>query len=165
MLAFVLLVLIVPLRPPRWHYRDILLFLTMTSLPAWIHAIPVEMMMPMPQAQSVNAWFLAIVATWRVILLVLFLKRAAGLSGLAILVATMLPLALIVTCLAMLNLEHVVFNIMAGNGPVARSGNDGAYSIVMLLTMFSFVAAPFLLAGYLILVVRAIKPSATKRVP
>ena len=36
----------------------------------------------------------------------------------------MLPLTLIMTCLAMLNLEHVVFNIMAGNGPVAHSGNN-----------------------------------------
>ena len=165
MLALVLWLLIAPLRPPRWRYRDVLLFLTMTSLPAWLYAIPVEKMMPMPQAQSVNAWFLAIVATWRVILLVLFLKRAAGLSGPAILVATMLPLTLIMTCLAMLNLEHVVFNIMAGNGPVAHSGNDGAYAIVVMLTLLSWVAAPVLLAGYLVLVIRAIKPSATTKAP
>lgn len=155
-LATLLWVVIAPLKPVRWRYRDVLLFVTMTSLPAWLYAIPVEMFMPMPRAQLTNAIFLAVVATWRVILLVLFLKRAAGLTGVSILVATFLPLSLIVTALGMLNLEHVVFNIMAGNGGYSSpSGNDGAYTIVFLLTLLSMLTLPGWLTGYFILVIRA----------
>lgn len=159
-LAALLWLVIAPLRPARWRYRDVLLFLTFTSLPAWLYAIPVEQMMPMPQAQAANGWFLAIVASWRVVLLVLFLRRAAGLSGWNIVVATMLPLVMIVTALSMLNLEHVVFNIMAGNGPSAVSANDTAYAIVVTLTLLSWVTAPFLFGGYLVLVIRALKSPA-----
>lgn len=154
-LAALLWLVVAPMRPARWRYRDVLLFLTMTSLPALLYATPVEMMMPLPMAQAVNSWFLAVVAGWRVILLVLFLKRAAGLRGFAIAVAALLPLAIIVTALGMLNLEHVVFNIMAGNGgPPPQSGNDTAYSIVFLLTLLSMFALPVLIAAYLVLISR-----------
>ena len=154
-LAALLWIVVAPLRPARWHYREVLLFLTMTSLPACLYAIPVEMMMPLPAAQSVNGWFLLIVASWRVILLVLFLKRAAGLSGFAIVVAALLPLTIIITALGILNLEHVVFNIMAGNGgPPPRSGNDKAYSIIFLLTLVSMIALPGLLAAYIVLAIQ-----------
>ncbi len=162
-LAALLWALIAPLNPPRWRFRDVLLFLTMTSLPAWLYAIPVEMMMPLPRAQAVNSLFLAIVAGWRVALLVLFLKRAAGLSGASIVVAAFLPLSLIITALSMLNLEHVVFNIMAGNGTVERSGNDGAYFIVFLLSMFSMLTLPGWIIGYLMLVNRAHKARLVQR--
>jgi len=155
-LATLLWALIAPLKPVRWRYREVLLFVTMTSLPAWLYAIPVEMFMPMPRAQLTNSIFLAIVATWRVILLVLFLKRGAGLTGWAIVVAACLPLSLIVFSLGVLNLDHVVFNIMAGNGGQAvQSGNDGAYVIVFMLTLVSMITMPFWVAGYLILVIRA----------
>jgi len=155
-LAALLWAVIAPLKPSRWRFRDVLLFVTMTSLPALLYAIPVERFMPLPQAQMVNDIFLAIVATWRVILLVMFLKRAAGLTGTSILVAACLPLSLIVSALGMLNLEHVVFNIMAGNGGQSSpSGNDGAFLIVFLMTIISMTTLPGWLAAYLVLVVRA----------
>lgn len=154
-LAALLWAIVAPLRPPRWSYREILLFLTLTSLPAWIYATPVEMFLPLPTAKVINAWFLAIVATWRVVLLVLYLKRGAGLKGLNIAVATLLPLSLIVVVLGVLNLEHVVFNIMAGNGPTPQSPNDLAYVVIFLLTILSFYASPFLLIAYAVLVVKA----------
>jgi hypothetical protein len=154
-LAALLWLVIAPLKPRRWHFSDVLLFLTFTSLPAFLYAIPVEMMMPLSRAQAVNAWFLAIVASWRVILLVLFLKRAAGLSGFAIVVATLLPLTLIIAALGILNLEHVVFNLMAGNGPAPKSVNDTAYSIIFTLTLFSMFALPVLLAAYVAVITRA----------
>ena len=155
-LATLLWLLIAPLKPSRWRFREVLLFVTMTSLPALLYAIPVEIFMSLPRAQLANAIFLAIVAMWRVILLVLFLKRAAGLTGTSILVATFLPLSLIVTALGMLNREHVVFNIMAGNGgQTVQSGNDGAFVIVFLLTLLSMSTLPGWVAGYLFLVVRA----------
>jgi uncharacterized protein involved in response to NO len=162
-LATLLWLVIAPLKPSRWHFREVLLFVAMTSLPAFLYAIPVEMFMPLPRAQMVNAVFLAIVAIWRVALLVMFLKRGAGLSGTSIVVATFLPLTLIVTALGMLNLEHVVFNIMAGNGPTDQSGNDGAYVIIFLLTLLSMSTLPGWLAGYLILVVRTYRRKKKER--
>ncbi len=152
-LAAVLWLIIWPLRPARWRYRDVLLFLTLTSLPAWLYAIPVELWMPLAQAKAVNGWFLAIVASWRVALLVLFLKRGARLSGFSIVVATLLPLAIIVGALAALNLEHVVFNIMAGNEPSQQSANDTAYGIVILLTFFAYVTLVPLLLGYVVQII------------
>ena len=111
--------------------------------------------MPLREAQSANAWFLGIVATWRVLLLWFFLKRVAQLRGVAIFVACLLPLTLIVVSLMALNLEHVVFNIMAGNDPSTRSANDGAYGVLFLLTMLSMLAAPPLAVAYIVLVIDA----------
>lgn len=150
-LALVLWLIILPLKPKNWTYRNILIFLSLTSLPAVLYAIPVERFMPLAQAQAANAWFLGIVATWRVLLLWFFLKRVAQLRGVTIAIACLLPLTLIVTTLAALNLEHVVFNIMAGNDRTAGTGNDSAYMVVVLLTWISIMAAPFLTLAYVAL--------------
>jgi hypothetical protein len=152
-LALVLWLVILPLKPKNWTYRNILIFLSLTSLPAVLYAIPVERFMPLAEAQAVNAGFLAVVATWRVLLLWIFLRRLAQLRGIAILVACLLPLTLIVTTLAALNLEHVVFNLMAGNDRTTGTGNDAAYFVVLLMTMASFILAPFLALIYVALAV------------
>lgn len=104
--------------------------------------------MSLPSAQLANVWFLAIVAIWRVALLVKFLMSAARLSGLCVLVATLLPLTLIVTSLAALNLEHVVFKLMAGLEEHEKSANDSAYFILLLITYFSVITSPILLGLY-----------------
>ena len=57
-----------------------LIFVTLTSLPALLYAIPVEKFMALEYAQTANVLFLAVVASWRVALLIVFLKRAAGLT-------------------------------------------------------------------------------------
>ncbi len=147
-LAAILWVLIVPLRPRLWNFRNVLVFVTMTAPPAILYAIPVERFLALESAQAVNAWFLAIVATWRVALLVWFLRRLAGLSAGTLLVATLLPLSLIVLALATLNLEHVVFSLMAGIRPEDQSQNDISYFIVRVLSYLSYLAAPFLLVAY-----------------
>lgn len=147
-LAFILWLVVLPLKPQRWSYRNVLIFVSLTAPPALLYAIPVERFMPLPMAQSVNAWFLAAVASWRVALLIWFLRRIAMLQWLAVLVATLLPLTLIVVSLAIFNLEHVVFNIMAGNAPDQRSGNDLAYQVVILLALLSTALAPVVIAAY-----------------
>lgn len=148
LLAFILWLVVLPLRPQRWSYRNVLIFVSLTAPPALLYAIPVERFMPLPMAQSVNAWFLAVVASWRVALLIWFLRRIAMLQWLSVLVATLLPLTLIVVSLAFFNLEHVVFNIMAGNAPDQRSGNDLAYQVVILLALISTALAPVVIAAY-----------------
>lgn len=147
-LALVLWLIILPLKPKNWTYRNILIFLSLTSLPAVLYAIPVERFMPLAQAQAANAWFLGIVATWRVLLLWFFIRRVARLSWLDTLVACLLPLTLIVVALTALNLEHVVFNIMAGNTPEQQSGNDRAYGILFVITFFSMLLSPILAMLY-----------------
>ena len=99
--------------------------------------------------------FLAIVATWRVALLVVFLKRGAGLSNTGATVASLLPLTIIVTALVVLNLEKAVFEIMGGN--MQKTQNDAAYMILMLISFFSVLASPVLLILYGVLVYRAWK--------
>jgi hypothetical protein len=153
-LALLLWFVVAPLRPKRWSYQSVLVFLTLTAPPAVLYAIPVERFLPLSDAQAANAWFLFVVAAWRVALLVWFLRSAAGLSGGAVGVATLLPLTLIIVALGVLNLEHVVFEIMSGNRGAA-SGNDMAYGVVFLLTSLSLIAAPFLFIAYVVLVFRA----------
>jgi hypothetical protein len=154
-LAFLLWLLLLPLKPKLWSYRNVLVFVTLTSPPALLYAIPVEKFMSLPAAQITNAWFLAVVAIWRVALLIWFLRSFAGLSAGVIVVATMLPLVLIVVALASLNLEHVVFDIMGGLRPEERSPNDLSYGIVTMLALLSVLAFPFLLAAYAWLAYRA----------
>lgn len=143
--------LLAPLRPKNWSYRNVLLFLTLTAPPAVLYAIPVETFMTLNNARAANAWFLALVAAWRVALLVVFLRRTAGLSGGATAVATLLPISAIVLALSLLNLEHVVFDLMSGRAQDA-SGNDSAYLVVYFLSIFAFLAAPVLAIIYLVLV-------------
>lgn len=147
-LAFILWLIIMPLKPAHWRYKNVLLFASLTAPPAILYAIPVERFMSLESAQLANVWFLAVVAIWRVALLLNYLKNVAGLSGLCVLVATLLPLTIIVTVLAALNLEHVVFKIMAGLEDHERSANDSAYSILLLITYFSVIISPVLLTMY-----------------
>lgn len=147
-LAALLWLLCLPLRPRNWRYRNVLLFVTLTSPLAWLYAIPVERFLTMDAAQDANVAFLAVVATWRVALLAWFLARVSDLRPLAALVATLLPLTLIVVTLTALNLEHVVFNLMGGLTPGQESPNDAAYGVVMGLAVFSVLASPVLLVLY-----------------
>ena len=156
-LSGLLWLLFYPLKPRHWLYRNVLVFVSLCSLPALLYAIPVERFMPLDAAQSVNAWFLAIVASWRVALLAVFLKRVAKLPSLTVAIASLLPIAMIIVGLSWLNLEHVVFNIMAGNDPDTHSGNDLSYSIVFLLSIFSTLLLPVLLIAYGTLVYQARK--------
>jgi hypothetical protein len=154
-LSAILWILLAPLRPKNWSYRNVLIFVTLTAPPAVLYAIPVERFMIPAQAAQTNAWFLAVVATWRVGLLGVFLRRVAQLPWLQLIVATLLPLALIVVALAILNLEHVIFDLMAGIREEDKSSNDMAYGIVFGLAYLSFVSAPFLAGAYVICVILA----------
>lgn len=151
-LALILWLLIMPLKPENWSYKSVLIFVGMTSLPGILYAIPVERFFTMETASLLNVIFLGFVATWRVILLFLYMIRSAKLSGLSVVVACVLPLTIIVSVLAILNLEHVVFRIMAGIAEDERSANDLAYTILLLITYFSYLASPVLLITYIVMI-------------
>lgn len=163
-LAMLLWLVYLPLKPSKWQFKNVLLFITLCSLPALLYAIPVERFMPLESAQSVNAWFLGVVATWRVALLGVFLNRVALLRPIVVFVATLLPLVLIVTTLTLLNLEHVVFDIMAGIRPEDKSPNDMAYTVVLVISFYSMMVLPILLIAYGILVYKVRKSSTSQSI-
>lgn len=146
-MASLLWVVMAPLRPRHWSWLRVLTFVTLTSPPAALYAIPVERFLTMSQAVSANVWFLALVASWRVALLLFYLRRLGGLWYVAIACGGLLPLTAIVNALTFLNLERAVFEIMGG---LDRQGtpNDGAYAVLILITVLSWYAAIPLLVIY-----------------
>ncbi|OGA19301.1 MAG: hypothetical protein A3H32_04195 [Betaproteobacteria bacterium RIFCSPLOWO2_02_FULL_63_19] len=125
-LAAIIWLVVTPLGPRNWSYRNVLLFVSLTSPPALLYAIPVEAFFAYGLAHAINAAFLAVVAAWRVPLLAVFLNRAAGLKGYTIAVAASLPLVLIVNGLAVLGVEHAVYANMVGDHDPNGPGKDGA---------------------------------------
>ena len=147
-LSLVLWILLLPLRLTDLSYRHLLTLITLTSPPAILYATPVERFLPLETAQSVNAWFLGIVALWRVSIylryLLVHLKAPPGTAF----VAGFLPLCGIVFALTVLNLEKAVFEIMAGMEPTPGTSNDAAYASLFMLSFLSLYAAPVLLICY-----------------
>jgi hypothetical protein len=136
-------------------YVFALSFVALVSPPAILYAIPVERLFTLETAASLNVWFLATVAAWRVALLVFYLRRQAALDWLAVTVAGLLPLTAIVVALTVLNLERVAFDFMSGiRGTTA---NDRAYGVLVSLTIISF-----LLIGPLLLVYIALAAAAAR---
>lgn len=148
LLALIIWLIVAPLSPRNWSYRNVLLFVTLTSPPALLYAIPVEVMFSYNVAHTINTAFLAIVAVWRVALLIVFLSRAAGLKGSTILVAALLPLVLIVNGLALFGVEQTVYANMVGDHDPNGPGKEGAHALVSLLCLVSAVLGPALLVLY-----------------
>lgn len=153
-LATLLFLVVWPLRPSNWEYRGVLVFVGLTSLPAALYAVPVERFVDLDTAKSINAWFLAAVAAWRVALLLRYLNKSAELGWVLVAIVTVLLLSGIVVTLSMLNLEHVVFDLMAGIRDENASANDSAYLVVVSMAFFSMFAFPVAVLAYLAAVVR-----------
>jgi hypothetical protein len=133
-LALFLWLLTWPLKPHGWSYFRVCTFIALVSPPAILYAVPVEKFLNLETANTVNAWFLFIVAAWRVALLVFFLRRFGLLEWFSVVLATLLPMALI--------MKH-------------RSPNDTAYEILFLLSLFSMLIFPVLLVCYIVMAVAA----------
>lgn len=136
-----------PLRPERWRFFNILVFVTLTALPGLIYAIPVERFMDVEAARATNLWFLASVALWRLALYGHFLAKYAKLEPGPLSVQLLMPMCLIITILSVLNLERAVFDVMGG---VARetTSADSAYGVLVLLTILSVYVFPALVIAY-----------------
>jgi hypothetical protein len=160
-LALLLWVVALPLRPKSWTYFRVLTFVSLVSPPAILYAIPVERAFSLGAANSLNAWFLGLVAAWRVALLFFYLRRLGALSWVAVVAVSLLPLALMVVALTLLNLERVVFDFMGGFRD--RSPNDTAYVILFALSVLSFYLFVPLLICYIILAATK-KPAAQEKI-
>lgn len=153
-LAALLWLVVLPLKPHGWKYVHVLTFVSLTAPPALLYAIPVEKMSTLEVARMWNGWFLLVVAAWRVMLLGYYLNVHARLRPFAILVAALLPITAIVVTLTVLNLERAAFATMGGfrGEPTAH---DSAYTILTLLTVLSVLLLIPLLICYISLIVRA----------
>ena len=146
LLAFFIWMIILPFRVEKWDYFTVLTFISLTSFPAIFYAIPVERFLSLARANTMNVWFLAIVATWRLAMLYHFLKSYTQLSLGNIITVTLMPICLIITTLTILNLHRVVFDIMGGRHNA--SPHDGAYDILIFLTVVSAILTLPLIAAY-----------------
>jgi hypothetical protein len=147
-LAGFIWVIVKPYFVENWNYFIVVTFIGLTSFPAILYAIPVEKMYSIQTADSINAMFLTVVATWRLCLLFYFLKKFTQMSIGNIFTITLMPICLIISTLSALNLDHVVYDIMSGiEHP---SPNDSSYLIVLILSGVSAIAAIPLLIAYII---------------
>jgi hypothetical protein len=153
-LAGLLWILGLGLRPQRWGYLNLLIFITLTAPPGLLYAIPVEKFMTPSGAQTANLWFLALVAAWRVALYVQYLVRYARFSIGPLIVQLLLPLTLIVTVLTFLNLEKAVFDMMGGLQQTQHTSADAAYEALIAVTLYSLLLFPFLVIAYAVLAIR-----------
>lgn len=152
--AFIWLI-VKPFVVDNWTYFTVLSFISLTSFPAILYAIPVERMVSIDAARTLNVWFLAIVAGWRLALLYFFLQRFTRLSIANIITITMMPICLIIATLTALNLHRVVFNIMGGFRE--DNAHDSAYFVLMFLTVISVILTIPLLIAYFIGIYNRIK--------
>lgn len=144
-LAGIIWLLVKPFRVEKWTYFTVVTFIGLTSFPAIFYAIPVERFFSLETANTLNVWFLAIVATWRLLLLFYFLKQFTRL-GSNVLTITLMPICVIITTLTALNLHRVVFDIMGGRRNVTP--HDEAYSILVGLTVVSAILTLPLIIAY-----------------
>ncbi|HEX8250102.1 MAG TPA: hypothetical protein VF599_18150 [Pyrinomonadaceae bacterium] len=150
-LSLLLWFVVKPLRPKDWSYFYVVTFVALVSPPAILYAIPVQMFFGIDRANEINVVFLLVVSIWRLALLVFFLKRFAALKLGYVLVATLLPVTMIVFALVMLNLEKAVFSVMGGFAE--HTPNDEAFAVLALISFFAMLAFPVLLVSYIVIVV------------
>ena len=151
-LAAVLWLVVRPFGPSGWTYRNVLTFVSLTSPPAILYAIPVERITDLATARSINVWFLGVVALWRLAMLIFYLRRFARLSYFAAVVTTLVPVIAIIVALTILNLERAVFDIMGGLREDGTA-NDEAYAVLFLLTLLSiYLIVPVFIAYFLSIV-------------
>lgn len=151
-LALFIWLILLPFKIEKWSYFTVVTFIGLTSFPALLYAIPVEQFMGIDTANTINAWFLAIVAAWRLGLLYSFLKHFTQLGVFNILTVTLMPICLIITGLTILNVHHVVFQLMGGiRNP---SPHDTSYLVLILLTGISSILSIPLVVSYVIGIIK-----------
>lgn len=144
--AFIWLLLF-PVKPKNWNYFRLLTYITLTSPPAVLYAIPVEMVAGIDTALLTNLAFLWIVASWRVVLLIRYLRIVAEFKGGTLFVAAFAPITVILLTLTVLNLEKVVFDFMGGFHH--RPGqHDVAYQSLVTVTFISQLSTIPVAIGY-----------------
>ncbi len=146
-LALLIWLILMPYRIREWSYFRVLTFISLTSFPAIFYAIPVEKFVSMQLANSINVWFLLIVAIWRLALLFYFLHVFTRLNYFNIFVLALMPMCLIISILTALNLHRVVFNVMSGIR--IENPHSSAYTVLIILTGVSVILIGPLIIAYM----------------
>ncbi len=128
-------------------------YVSLTSLPAAIYALPLERWMELEQARTGNVAMLAVVAAWRVALYVYLLRRIAGFPIYTTIVTTLLPLAVIICFVTISGTQFRVLSIMTGVtvDPPPPSTAETRFDIIASLSCLSLVLTPVLVILWLIL--------------
>jgi hypothetical protein len=146
MLAGLMWLVVKPIEPQRFSYFNVLTFITLTSPPAALYALPVERWMNLEQANLLNLRVLAVVALWRVALWYSFVVTQGKTTRGVGLVVVGLPLAAIFIALTYLNLSHAVLDIMGGIRDASQTAHDTALKALAMLSVLSLPVS--LLAGF-----------------
>ena len=154
-LAALMWIIVKPVAPERFTYSGILTFITLTSPPAALYAIPVEKWMTLQDANLMNLRFLGIVALWRLVLWMHYLRRHGEFRMWMVFSAAAVPLAVIFIALASLNLHHVVFNIMGGIREADKSAQDAAYQTLFVFSYLTVPVSVFASLGWLTMILQS----------
>lgn len=162
-LSFLLWVFTLPFARHKTNYRQMLAFVACTSPPAILYAVPVEKWLPFGPASLYNLAALLIVATYRVCLLIHYLRRGPRLLPKEVGLVAATPIMLILLGLGAAGMAARIVDIMGGfreNIP-----QQSAEMIVFLIAGCGFYLTPLLLLGYLISAAGAVRRRAVRRVP
>jgi hypothetical protein len=144
--AFIWLI-ILPFKVEKWSYFRVLTFISLTSFPAILYAIPVERLFSNQAAAQMNVLFLAGVAAWRLCLLFMFMRKYCQFPSHLVSSVALLPVCLIVNVLSILNLERAVFELIGGLRE--NTANDNAYFVLLVITVISYILVLPVLAIYI----------------
>ncbi len=162
-LAFVLWLLAKPLGPQNWTYRSVLTFVTLTSPPALLYAIPVERFLDLETARLINVWVSRVRSRLAGRVAGLLFETLGSLALAERCGRRPLPITIVVTVLTALNLERAVFDVMGGLREEGTAG-DSAYGVLIALTLLSTIlVGPLLLAYGLISFFNSRSPSSNRR--
>jgi len=143
-----------PLGPKNWSYANVLLFLTMTSAPAFLYAIPVEMFLEPISARDANTLALTLIALWRVALYAIFLRRVGGLTRWATAVGTFFPIFIILFLINYFNLQKTFLSIMRGDRGEIVDSHDGEFRMIGGLFLYAMIMLPGFFIVYLFLMIK-----------
>jgi len=130
-------------------YRHVLTFVCFAAAPGLIYAIPVERWFDASTARLINSWFLAVVAIWRVALLIFYYRRYAALGAYATATSTLLPLATIMGPLTFIRALGEALETMGGirEGPPPTAAQAIA-DMLGIISIYAFL--PLLVAHYVL---------------
>ncbi|RYG26461.1 hypothetical protein EON82_03165 [bacterium] len=151
-LSAILWIVAKPLRPSEWSYPRVLTFITLTSFPAALYALPVERWTDISTAITLNVWFLSVVALYRVALYLFFMARGADLGPLPAIVAVMLPITVIIATIVVSGYTGIVFDMMGGFRDRQPTAQDGVNAILTGIIGFGCCGAPFWAVVYGVLI-------------
>lgn len=114
MLSLWLWVFAAPLAKGAIHFGQVVVYVMMTSPVAFVYALPVERWESPQEAAILNVQLLGLVATWRVTMYILFLKRAARLTWFRTLGAALLPVSAVICALSLARIGDEVARDMGG---------------------------------------------------